>query len=359
MLTLVPGEMGGSESYARALCRSLGARPEVDAVAFVRCRGPTSGGGTATRRSCVSTRSGRPRSARRQRVSRGVVQAAEIAPALCSGIDVVHYPFTVPCPGVALPSVITLHDLQHLDLPEHVHARRDGVPTSRLRPRRLHGRRRDRAERVRPDRASRSVLGLDPERIVVVPHGVDHSASHPLRRGARAVPSLPCARLAAQEPRRGCSRPSSFSARRDPELSLVLTGGGTEAFAGPRRSTPAVSSREAELVDLYRRAACVVFPEPLRGVRRATARSDGVRHAGRGVERGGSLPEVCGGCSRAVRSALSGAIADGVSEALERSDELSALGLARSAGFTWEASAEGHDRAYRLAAFSPAARAEG
>src|SRR3954463_2732043 len=31
--------------------------------------------------------------------------------------DVVHYPFTVPIPRTRLPTVVTLHDLQHRDLP--------------------------------------------------------------------------------------------------------------------------------------------------------------------------------------------------------------------------------------------------
>ena len=32
--------------------------------------------------------------------------------------DVLHYPLTVPSPGTQAPTVVTLHDTQHRDLPE-------------------------------------------------------------------------------------------------------------------------------------------------------------------------------------------------------------------------------------------------
>ena len=44
------------------------------------------------------------------------------------------------------------------------------------------------------------------------------------------------------------------------------------------------------------------------------------------------------------------AIAAGVLEALDRASELSARGLERAAGFTWDATARAHDRVYELAA---------
>jgi len=44
-------------------------------------------------------------------------------------------------------------------------------------------------------------------------------------------------------------------------------------------------------------------------------------------------------------------IAAGISETLDRADELRGRGLARAAGFTWDATALAHDRVYE-AAFS-------
>ena len=40
-----------------------------------------------------------------------------------AGIDLVHYPLTVPVPFTRRPRVITLHDVLHHDLPQLVSAR--------------------------------------------------------------------------------------------------------------------------------------------------------------------------------------------------------------------------------------------
>ncbi len=117
------------------------------------------------------------------------------------GLDVVHYPLTVPVPPAPTRVAITLHDVQHLDLP-------------RLFPRS------ERAfRRLAYDRAARKAdavivptgfvrdrvldrLGIDGARVHVVPHGIDHDAFSPGTGRARAVPPLPREAVAAQEPRR-------------------------------------------------------------------------------------------------------------------------------------------------------------
>jgi hypothetical protein len=48
MLTLVPGAMGGSETYARALARTLAARRTLDVTAFVPSLAPDAGEGLPT-----------------------------------------------------------------------------------------------------------------------------------------------------------------------------------------------------------------------------------------------------------------------------------------------------------------------
>src|SRR5206468_7852809 len=35
-----------------------------------------------------------------------------------AALDILHFPLTVPIPRSRLPAVVTLHDLQHHDLPE-------------------------------------------------------------------------------------------------------------------------------------------------------------------------------------------------------------------------------------------------
>ena len=40
-----------------------------------------------------------------------------VGPRLKAPVDVLHYPLTVPVPRFAGPTVVTLHDLQHVELP--------------------------------------------------------------------------------------------------------------------------------------------------------------------------------------------------------------------------------------------------
>ena len=344
MLTLVPGHMGGSESYARALCRALVSRMDVDAVAFVTASARDAGEGLETRvvpeypgaTSAVAKVGG---------MALGVARRRGIAGHF-AGIDVVHYPFTVPVPPLSVPVVITLHDLQHLDLP-HMFSRH-----TRLFRRAAYDRAARRAEVVIVPsafvrRRAEGLLGLDPSRVAVVPHGVDHSVFSPAGAArepfvlypARVWPHKNHARLLA-----------AFALLRKsrPELTLVLAGAGTEALAGQ----PGVWARgvvpEAELVDLYRRASCVVFPSLYEGFGAPPleAMACGTPVAAANV---GAIPEVCGDAAVLFDPNDPAAIADGMSEAFERSRELSEIGVAHAAQFTWTASAEGHREAYQRA----------
>jgi glycosyltransferase involved in cell wall biosynthesis len=344
MLTLVPGEMGGSETYARALCRALASRPDVDVVAFVTAAALDAGEGLPTE--VVSEYpAARTASTKVLGLATGLLRRRKLA-ARFGDLDVVHYPFTVPVPALDVPSVVTLHDLQHIDLP--------GMFSRSTRAFR----------RVAYDRAARrarvvivpsafvrdravGALGLDPARVCVVPHGVDHAVFCPadvqresfILYPARVWPHKNHARLIAA---------LSILRRDRPDLELVLTGGGTEALAG----TAGVSARgavsQAELVDLYRRAACVVFPSLYEGFGAPPleAMACGTPVAASNVA---SLPEVCGDAAVLFDPHDVAAIAGGIREALARSNALTALGLERALLFTWAAAAERHEVAYRSA----------
>lgn len=345
MLTLVPGEMGGSESYARGLCRALGASPTFDGRAFVSVAGRNAIDGLSTevvseyptRRTSLGKVYGLASGLlRRRRISRRFAD-----------IDVVHYPFTVPMPRLALPSVVTLHDVQHLDLPEMF-----SWPTRAFRHL-AYDRAAQRAdvvivpsEFVR-DRAE-ELLGLDPSRVVVVPHGIDHSIFTPadvprepfLLYPARVWPHKNHARLLAA---------FALLRRERPELELVLTGGGTETLAGPAGVKALGVVSQAELVELYQRAACVVFPSLYEGFGAPPleAMACGAPVA---ASNAGSLPEVCGDAAVLFDPHSAKAIAVGVGKALAGGDELANHGSGGAALFTWAASARGHEHAYRLAA---------
>ena len=98
MLTLVPGAMGGSESYTRALCRALAAQPDVSAVAFVADSGHAAGEGLETR-FVPEYLSGTSTATKISGMAVGVVRRRSIRRRF-AGIDVVHYPFTVPIPSL-------------------------------------------------------------------------------------------------------------------------------------------------------------------------------------------------------------------------------------------------------------------
>ena len=104
-----------------------------------------------------------------------------------------------------------------------------------------------------------------------------------------------------------------------------------------------------ELVALYRRASALVFPSLYEGfgLPPVEAMACGCPVA---TSNAGSLPEVVGDAAVLFDPRDPAAIAAGITEALDRTDELTRLGLARAAAFTWEATARAHDRVYEAAA---------
>jgi len=183
LLTLVPGISGGSETYARELCRALARVGEHEYEALVPTLAPDAGGGlpsvVAAGYPASTSTPGRLRAMGSTWLRPGPLRRQ------LERADVVHYPLTVPVPPAAQPTVLTLLDVQHLDLPE-------------LFPR---GERLFR--RLAYDRAARRAgsvvviskwvkdrvvarLGLDPERVHAIHLGVDHERFSPDASVARA-----------------------------------------------------------------------------------------------------------------------------------------------------------------------------
>ena len=141
-----------------------------------------------------------------------------------SGAAAVHYPLTLRIPPVGVPSVVTLHDVQHLELPQ-LFSRAERA----FRAVAWHGalRRADRVIAISEFVRGRAIatLGLDPERISVVPLGLDHDL---LRPGGEREPFLyyPARRW----PHKNHARLFEAFAvlrRERPGLRLVLSGGGS------------------------------------------------------------------------------------------------------------------------------------
>jgi glycosyltransferase involved in cell wall biosynthesis len=264
-----------------------------------------------------------------------------------TGADVVHYPLTVPVPPVDRPTILTLLDVQHLDLPTL-------FPRGERLFRRLAydrgARDADRVIVISEWTRDRVVdrLGLEPGRVHAIHLAVDHERFSPDPAVARERFLLYPARPWPHKNHARLFDAFALLRAEQPGLRLVLTGVGHD----PRRLPSGVETRGGvdtdELVSLYRRAAAVVFPSLYEGfgLPPLEALACGCPVASSNA---GSLPEVLGDAAVLFDPEDPAAIAAGVAEALDRAAELGALGPARAAEFTWDATARAHDDVYRLA----------
>jgi glycosyltransferase involved in cell wall biosynthesis len=338
LLTLVPGAMGGSETYARELLLALARTGELEYRVLLPTIAPDAAGGLP-HEVAPEYRASRSSAGRLRAMTTAGLRPARLRERL-RGCRPVHFPLTVPAPTVETPSVVTLHDVQHRDLPALFSraerafrsfaydraARRAAavvVPSSFVR-----------------DRAVER-LGLDPARVHVVPHGLDHERFRPgaderepfVLYPAKGWPHKNHARLFEALPVLRAERP---------ELRLVLTGYDGDVPEGVERRGFVSAD---ELASLYRRAACLVFPSRYEGFGQPPleAMASGCPVA---VSRAASLPEVCGDAAAYFDPDDPRAIARGVLEALDRAEELSGRGLVHAARFTWDATARAHEAVY-------------
>ncbi len=347
MLTLVPGAMGGSETYARAMTRELAGTPGVNVTAYVAAIGAGFSQGVAERvvsgvGGGASTRS------RLTTLAQAAVRQRAIRASWASA-DVVHYPFTapVPRPDATTPFVVSLLDVQHLDLPG-LFSRAERAYRSRFYD--AAARRADVVVTISEFAKSRIVelLGIAPELVVVAPLGVGAAEFDP-NAGPRENLLLYPARGWPHKNHAALFAAFALLRAEDPGLRLVLTGGDLERLGALPAGVDARGLVDrAELRELYRTAAALVFPSLYEGfgLPPLEAMASGCPVA---AARAGSLPEICGDAAVLFDAGDPAAIAAGVREALARGDELRERGLARARTFTWGACAEAHVRAYRLA----------
>ena len=345
LLTLAPGDLGGSETYARQLVRALSQVGTHEYAVFVPARAKDAAG----RLPAIEVKE--PPVARRGplRIAGMAVKTfrSRKVQTKLDTVDVVHYALTVPLPRTPTPTVVTLHDVQHRDLPDFFGPARRSF------------------RRIAYDRATKAAaavvvtsefvrdraidqLALDPTRVHVIPHAINHTLFRPgdeereafLLYPARAWPHKNHARL---------FEAIAILRRHDPKLRLILTGGGLERLGqlpdGVERwgIVPAT-----ELASLYRRAACLVFPSLYEGfgLPPLEAMACGCPVAAANVA---AIPEVCGDAAVLFDPNDPESIADAVLQADARADELRETGLARVQNYTWEASARAHERVYEAA----------
>jgi glycosyltransferase involved in cell wall biosynthesis len=345
LLTLSPGESGGSETYARQLLRALGRVGTNDYMVLVPARAKDAAEGLPT----VEVKD--PPVGRR-----GPLRIATMALAArrtravtthVAEFDVLHYPLTVPSPGTQAPTVVTLHDTQHRDLPEFFGPARKSF------------------RRIAYDRAARGaaavvvtsefvrgraieLLDLAPSRVHVVPHAIDHSVFRIGDEELEPIILYP----ARPWPHKNHTRLfEAFASLREtrPQLRLVLTGGGLDRLEPLPEGVESLGSVPAEqLASLYRRAACLVYPSLYEGfglpVLEAMACGCPVA-----ASNAGAIPEIAGDAAVLFDPTDVEAMAAAMLEADGRREELRERGLARAIGYTWDESARRHDDVYRAA----------
>jgi glycosyltransferase involved in cell wall biosynthesis len=227
------------------------------------------------------------------------------------------------------PIVLTLHDLAVLRHPEAfrpwhrftARAALDGVRTAAAVV----------AVSEFTKREAVALLGVKPERIRVVPNGIEPEFTPD---GDASAGDFVLA-VGTLEPRKNLERVAEAARRAGLELRVV----GARGWGRVEVSGWVGRVSDDELAQLYRGARCVVYPSLYEGfglpVLEAMASGTPVV-----TSVGGSMEELAAGAAVLVDPTDVDALAAGIREALSRRDELVPRGLERAALFTWERAAD-------------------
>jgi glycosyltransferase involved in cell wall biosynthesis len=189
-------------------------------------------------------------------------------------------------------------------------------------------------------------LGLAPERVHAVHLGVDLARFTPDASIAREPFLLYPARPWPHKNHRRLFEAFANVRSRHPELRLVLTGSGHDTSSLPTGVEALGDVPLDRRIDLYRRAALVVFPSLYEGfgLPPIEAMACGCPVASSSA---GSLSEVCGDAARLFDPHSVEEIVTAVEDVLAAPEDWGARGPARARSFTWDATARAHDAVYR------------
>ena len=365
LLTLFPGRVGGSETNVRGLLREFAAvatepvtvlanRHVVDAYAeyahgpvrLEHVRSYRPGDSNVTRALAMLRARAQPR-----RVARGVPD----------GLDLVHYPVTVPIPKLGIPRVVTLYDVQHHDLPAMF-----GRAERRFR-RWAYDRAAQRADRViTTTQYSKArivdLLGVESDRVEVIPLGIDGEQFRPESAGVALPADLPARYVlypANLWPHKNHARLiDALALATDRDVALVLTGatyGGLDALLA-RAAKLGVRDRVRHLghiqpmvlAEVMRRADALVFPSLYEGFGTPPLEAMACHIPVASSLRAG-LAETCQDAVLELDPEHPESIAAGIDRIL--SDHglrgaLRAAGSERAKSFSWRTAAERHFAVY-------------
>jgi len=369
LLTLFPGRVGGSEANVRGLVGQFTAgngpeRVTVLANAQVADAYADRVGGPVALHRVRSYRAGDSAPTRLAAMAAAAVVPRAAARDVPEGLDVLHHPVTVPIPRLpGVPTVATVYDVQHHDLPDlfsraergfrrwaydgAAHAADRVVTTSAYSARRL-----------------ADAAGVPADRIEVIHMGVDHDrfTLEPTEADARLRPRLPERYVLYPGnlwPHKNHDRlVDALAAAGDTDLALVLTGqdyGRLDALMERARRT-GVGDRvhhlgyvpADELPALMRGAQAMIFPSLYEGFGSPPleAMACGCPVAS---SRRASLDEMVGDAVLDLEPESVGAMAAAIDRISTDSELRSALrtrGLERAARFTWADAAARHVTLY-------------
>jgi glycosyltransferase involved in cell wall biosynthesis len=301
-------------------------------------------------------------------MAKGALRPGRLTRQFSPELQVIHYQLTSNLPPVRLPTVTTLHDLQHHELPELF------APHQRLWRRFVYDRAAARSTTVVTDSHHArariiELLGVDPDRVVTIHLAVDRERFKPAPdpREEQLLSSLRLADRfvlypASLWPHKNHRRLlEAFARIGDGTLHLVLTG----ADFGRLQQLASISSQlgirdrvrhlgfvsDAVLPALYRRALALVFPSMYEGFGTPPleAMACGCPVAS---SLAASLAEVCGDAvepldpedPEQMATAITRVVHDRASRELLRE-----RGFAQVSGFSWSTAAAEHIAVYRKA----------
>lgn len=345
LLTLVPGGMGGSETYARELTKQLAGSVSTGLSVFVPS--PARGFAPTSVERVIELPAARS-TAGRLRVTAALIRRTPELRRAMAEAEVVHFPFTVtlPLPARRQAMVQSLLDVQHLELPQM-------FSQAELAYRKVFyegaARRAEAVITISHFAKSRMVelLGIDETRIHVAHLGVDSSQFTP-NLGAREGFILYPARSWPHKNHRRLIAAMEVVRRKNRGLRLVLTGGGLDTLGELPEWVDRLGLVSAEeLRDLYRRASAMVFPSLYEGfgMPPLEAMASGCPVAAADV---GSIPEVVGDAAVLFDPLDVEAIAQAIDEVLHR-PRPAQTGIVQAHKFTWERCLAEHAAAYTAA----------
>jgi glycosyltransferase involved in cell wall biosynthesis len=341
MLTLVPGVVGGSETYARELCRALARVGRLEYHAFVPTIAPDAGDGldsTVVR----EYRSSRSMPGRMAAMSLAAAAPGRLRRALHTDeLAAIHFPLSVMLPPlVTPPAATTVLDVQHEVFPEFFSraelAYRRHVYGWTVRKSRIVITISEHAREALIER-----LGLDPARVRAIHLAVDHDRFCP-GDNAREPFLLYPANAWKHKNHARLFEAFALVRRERSELSLVLTGAGHERLTLPDGVESRGHVSLEELVELYRTAGALVYPSLYEGfgIPCVEAMACGCPVAASDVA---SIPEVCGNAAVYFDPLDPESIAEALRTVLDRPPQ---GGIERAAAFTWDECARRHDAVY-------------